>query len=255
MLRLLVLLLAVANLGYWAWADGHLRELGLGPPVEREPERVARQLHPEALKVEPLATSSAPPRPAARAASKGAPAAAAPATAASDTPAAETTAADAALAAASAAAPAQGGSCLQVGVFDARQTEAVRIAAATLPRGSWRIDPVEVQGRWMVYIGKLADADAVATKRAEVRALGVDTDRPGPGFEPGLSLGRFSSEEAAQRALTDLARKGVRTAHVVQERGNAPAFVLRLPAADAALREQLRALRPVFAGRDVRPCS
>ena len=136
-----------------------------------------------------------------------------------------------------------------------RQTEAVRIAAATLPRGSWRIDPVEVQGRWMVYIGKLADADAVATKRAEVRALGVDTDRPGPGFEPGLSLGRFSSEEAAQRALTDLARKGVRTAHVVQERGNAPAFVLRLPAADAALREQLRALRPVFAGRDVRPCN
>ena len=61
MLRLLVLLLVVANLGYWAWADGHLRELGLGPPVEREPERVARQLHPEALKVEPLATSSAPP--------------------------------------------------------------------------------------------------------------------------------------------------------------------------------------------------
>ena len=41
MLRLLVLLLVVANLGYWAWADGHLRELGLGPPVEREPERVA----------------------------------------------------------------------------------------------------------------------------------------------------------------------------------------------------------------------
>ena len=100
-----------------------------------------------------------------------------------------------------------------------------------------------------------APLPANETDVAAVRALGVDTDRPGPGFEPGLSLGRFSSEEAAQRALTDLARKGVRTAHVVQERGNAPAFVLRLPAADAALREQLRALRPVFAGRDVRPCN
>ena len=149
----------------------------------------------------------------------------------------------------------ESGACLQVGAFDDKQIEAVRHAAAALPSGSWRIEQVTLPSRWMVYIGKLADASAVAAKRAEVRALGVDTDRPGPDFEPGLSLGRFSSEEAAQRALTGIAKKGVRSAHVVQDRNKTPSFILRLPAADAAQRAQLRTLHSVLGDREVRPCS
>ncbi|MDR0274616.1 MAG: SPOR domain-containing protein [Burkholderiaceae bacterium] len=262
MLRLFVLLLLIANLGYWAWSGGHFGEAGLGPGREREPERLARQLRPDALTVQPLTGAAAasaggaeggaaalapplpPPMPAPASASAPAPASAAPpiaAAAQAGVPYAPASASD--------------GACLQVGVFDARQTDAVRAAAAALPPGSWRIDQVALPGRWMVYIGKLADDAAVAAKRTEVRALGVDTDRPGPGFEPGLSLGRFASEDAAQRALTEVTRKGVRSARVVQERGNAPAFVLRLPAADAALRDQLRTLRPALAGREARPCS
>jgi len=237
MLRLFVLLLLLANLGYWAWSGGHMREAGLGPAPERDPARLAQQLRPEALTVQPLASSVAAPPP---------PAAPAPA------PSAEAAPPEASVAAAPE--PRNERVCLQVGLFDARQAEAVRVAAATLPPGSWRIDQVALPGRWMVYIGKLAGDSAVAAKRAEVRALGVDTATPGPGFEPGLSLGRFASEEAAQRALTELTRKGVRSARVVQERGNAPAFVLRLPAADAALRDQLRTLRPALAGHEARPC-
>ena len=155
---------------------------------------------------------------------------------------------------AAAAPPAPAGICLQAGVFDEKQIEPVRRAAASLPAGSWRIDSVQLPGRWMVYVGKLADADAVRTKRGELRELGVDTDRPGAALEPGLSLGRFSNEEAAQRALTDLGRKGVRTARVVQERRDTPAYMLRLPSADAALRQQARGLRGALGGKDLREC-
>ena len=146
------------------------------------------------------------------------------------------------------------GVCLQAGVFNEQQADAVRRAAASLPAGSWRLEPVQLPGRWMVYVGKLADADAVRTKRSELRDLGVDTDRPGAALEPGLSLGRFSSEEASQRALTDLGRKGVRTARVVQERRDTPAYLLRLPNADAALRQQVRGLRGALAGKELRGC-
>jgi hypothetical protein len=67
-------------------------------------------------------------------------------------------------------------------------------------------------------------------------------------LEPGLSLGRFSTEEAAQRGLGNLAAKGVRTAKVVQERPDTPGYQLRLPSVDDALRPQLDVLRPAMAG-------
>jgi hypothetical protein len=228
MIGRLVLLLIAANLAWAGWAQGWLRPLGLGPAVQAEPERLARQVRPESLQLQSLRPAAAVPAPSRASAPE-------PATA----PAPEAPAA---------------GVCLQAGTFDASQAEAVRRAAAELPAGSWRIDPVAVPGRWMVYMGRLADADAVRAKRAELRELGVDSDRPGAGLEPGLSLGRFPTEEAAQRALADLGRKGVKTARVVQERRDTPAYVLRLPSADAALRQQARGLRAALAGKDLRAC-
>ena len=112
-----------------------------------------------------------------------------------------------------------------------------------------------VPGRWMVYMGRFADAEAVDKKRAELRALGIAYDRPGATLEPGLSLGRFSSEERAQVALRDLARQGVRTARVVVERAEAKAYTLRLPAVDAQLRTQLDALQGALAGKPLAACN
>ena len=250
----LVVLLLVANVAWFAWSQGWLRVLGLAPTVQAEPERLERQVRPESLTLRPLdAASAAAPAPApASRASRPAPAPApapTPAVPAQPAPAPEPPVA----AAPPPPAPAPG-VCLQAGVFNEQQADAVRRAAASLPAGSWRLEPVQLPGRWMVYVGKLADADAVRTKRSELRDLGVDTDRPGAALEPGLSLGRFSSEEAAQRALTDLGRKGVRTARVVQERRDTPAFMLRLPNADPALRQQVRGLRGALAGKDLRAC-
>ena len=250
----LVVLLLVANVAWFAWSQGWLRVLGLAPTVQAEPERLERQVRPESLTLRPLdAASAAAPAPApASQASRPAPAPApapTPAVPAQPAPAPEPPVA----AAPPPPAPAPG-VCLQAGVFNEQQADAVRRAAASLPAGSWRLEPVQLPGRWMVYVGKLADADAVRTKRSELRDLGVDTDRPGAALEPGLSLGRFSSEEAAQRALTDLGRKGVRTARVVQERRDTPAYLLRLPNADAALRQQVRGLRGALAGKELRGC-
>lgn len=241
MIGRLVLLLIAANLAWAAWSQGWLRPLGLAPERQTEPERLERQLRPESLRIQPLQDAAAPaPR---RAEAPATPTAAAPAAPAS-----------AGAAASGPEAVSAPGVCLQAGAFDDKQIEAVRQAVAALPADSWRIDQVSLPGRWMVYIGKLADAEAVRTKRAELRELGVDTDRPGAALEPGLSLGRFSAQDAAERALADLGRKGVKTARVVQERRDTAAYVLRLPRADAALRQQANGLRGALAGKELRAC-
>ncbi|PWW46893.1 SPOR domain-containing protein [Melaminivora alkalimesophila] len=238
MLRLAVLLLFLANAGYYAWTSGLLREWGFAPAAEGEPERLHQQIAPEELRLLPPALPGAPaPDPAAPPAgptpTNGGPLPTEPpATAAAAAPQA----------------------CLQAGLLDTRQAEALRTALSTWPEGSWALEPVAVAGRWMVYMGRFPDEEFVARKRAELRALGIDYDRPGAAFEPGLSLGRFSTEEAAQRGLVQLGRQGVRSARVVQERPESTSYTLRLPAVDAALRERLPALRPALAGKELRPC-
>lgn len=236
MLRFFVLVLLLANAGYYAWSQGLVREWGLAPASQAEPQRLEQQIQPEALRVGRGKNPPAPP-------SVPVPApTAAPASAVASEPVA--------------AAPVAG-DCLQAGVFDEEQADALRRAAAALPQDSWSLQRTTIAGRWMVYMGRFADADVLAKKRAELRELGVPFDRPNnPSLEPGLALGRFSTEEAAQRGLGNLAAKGVRTARVVQERPDAPGYQLRLPAVSGALRAQVdRTLLPALAGKALRPCA
>jgi len=239
MLRVLVLLLLLANGGYYAWSQGLLRDWGLAPREQAEPQRVGEQLHPEWLRLLPPPGGRPAPPPA-------------PPEAPPPAPASAREAQEAAPSVAAHSAPAE---CLQAGIFDTAQADTLRRAAAALPEGSWRLEPATLPGRWMVYMGRFPDADQLAKKRAELRELGVAYDRPNAALEPGLSLGRFSTEEAAQRGLTILAAKGVRSARVVQERLDMPGFMLRLPEADARLRAQAEGLRGALAGKALRPCS
>ena len=234
MLRLAVIVLLLANAGYYAWSQGLLRPLGYAPQEQSEPQRMNQQIRPETLqilKVNPSKTSSASPS---------------QATAANDSPTPPTTPA--------ASPPADSAECLQAGVFDDRQAEALRTAAAGLPAGSWTLEPTPIPGRWMVYMGRFDDIETLDRKRAELRARKVDHDRAGGTLELGLSLGRFASKEAAERELTNLGTKGVRTARVIQERAEAPGFTLRLPAVNDALRAQLDVLRTAMAGKTMRAC-
>ncbi len=270
MLRFLVLLLLLLNLGYFAWSHGALRALGLAPAETSEPQHQLQQIRPETLQIlrtapaSDAAPASAPSS--ASPSSAAAPASSAPPTDATmDTPA-PATASEAAAKAATVAAPGPAGPaaasgpaaapavCLQAGTFDAHQAETLRKALARWPQGSWTLDPIPVAGRWMVYLGRFPQEDVLDKKKAELHELGIAFDRPGAAWEPGLSLGRYSSEEAAQRALAELRAKGVRTARVVPERPAGTAYVLRLPAVTESLRPQANALRPQLGGRAWRNC-
>ena len=238
MLRLAVIALLLANAGYYAYTQGWLRSAGLVTPEQAEPQRLQQQIRPETLKVLRAqgATNNPTPPPA--------PAAAPAADTAASTPAP------------TAAAPADAGECLQAGVFDEKQATALRTAAASLPQGSWTLEPTPITGRWMIYMGRFDDQDTLDKKRAELRARKVDFDRAGGTLELGLSLGRFSTEEAAQRGLTALNAQGVRTARVIQERQAATGFILKLPAVTDAQRQQwLATLRPAMAGKTLGSCS
>ena len=235
MLRLAVIALLLANAGYYAYTQGWLRSAGLVTPEQAEPQRLQQQIRPETLKVLRTQGSTAAPTP------PTPPAAAADAGASADTAAAP--AADA-------------GECLQAGIFDEKQATALRTAAASLPQGSWTLEPTPITGRWMIYMGRFDDQDTLDKKRAELRARKVDFDRAGGTLELGLSLGRFSTEEAAQRGLTALNAQGVRTARVVLERQAATGFILKLPAVTDAQRQQwLATLRPAMAGKTLGSCS
>ena len=235
MLRLAVIALLLANAGYYAYTQGWLRSAGLAEAEQAEPQRVQQQIRPETLKVLRTQGSTAAPTP----------------------PTPPAAAADAGASATTAAAPAaDAGECLQAGIFDEKQATALRTAAASLPQGSWTLEPTPITGRWMIYMGRFDDQDTLDKKRAELRARKVDFDRAGGTLEPGLSLGRFSTEEAAQRGLTALNAQGVRTARVIQERQAATGFILKLPAVTDAQRQQwLATLRPAMAGKTLGSCS
>ncbi|AOG24957.1 SPOR domain-containing protein [Acidovorax sp. RAC01] len=242
MLRLAVAALLLANAGYYAWTQGFLAQFGLAPEEQSEPQRMNQQIRPETLqilRVNPSKPSAPPP----------APAAAPPAPTGSQSAAP-------APADATAAAAADTAECLQAGVFDDRQAEALRTAAAAgLPAGSWVMDPTPIPGRWMVYMGRFDDIETLDRKRAELRARKVDHDRAGGTLEFGLSLGRFSTKDAAERELASLNTRGVRTARVIQERPDSPGFTLRLPSVNDALRARLDTLRTAMAGKTLRTCA
>lgn len=236
MLRALVLALVLANAAYWAYAQGHWAALGWSPEHaerrQREPERLERQIQPERMRLVVLEKAQepdqAPPTP---------PPPAAPTQQAATT-------------------PAESGRCLQAGPFDATQAERVRSALnALLPDEAWRLDSTGQGARWIVYMGKLANAEAVTRKKGELKYLNVDfREVTTPTLQPGLALGTYSSEAAAQQALADLVPRGIRTARVLQERPDTSQNILKVLAATPAQQQALEGLNDALAGQSWQPC-
>jgi len=229
MLRLLVLLLALANVAYFAWSRGTLAPLGMAPSVQTEPQRLATQIRPEAIRLltadeaQQIENSGSAARP-----GNGA----------------------------SAAADASAPECLQAGLFNEQQTTALRASLEkALPTGSWQFESSAEPTRWIVYMGKYANEDALAKKRSELRQLGVAfRSVNNEALAPGLALASFAVQADADKELARIATKGVRTARVVQERAEARGQILKLAAVDSALRAQLDALKPQLEGKPLRPC-
>lgn len=273
MLRNLVLALVVANVVAWAWGQGALRDLGLpGPMAQAEPERMARQVRPELVRLDVVADGVAAqpvgvvqtepedeegegetaevPLGLAFDAGEALDTPAEPEPEPEPGPEPEDVAADRV---AAAPAPADEIRCLQMGPFEDGELKGLRAAAMTLPEGRWQIDTAELGSRWMAYLGPLASANAVRARRSELETRGIDVDRPGDALEPGLSLGRYATEVSAQRAVSELDRKGVQGVRVVLERPGRSMHTLRLPEADAALRTRVDVLGQTL-GQTVRDC-
>jgi len=220
MLRGLVLLLLLANLGFWAWTQGQLDGIvGVRAQGDREPERLARQVRPEAVRLLPAGAASAP----------------AP------------TGGEAVLA------------CLEAGPYTPAQVGAAEAALqAALPPGSWTSVRTEAPAVWMVYMGRYPNREGLQKKEDELKRMKVPYEelRNAPEFEVGLSLGRFDDKAAAERALAELTQRGVRTARVAQLSAPGVSHMLRIPRADDALWAQVMALKSdALAGKPFGSCS
>lgn len=222
MLRLLALLLVLANGAYYAWSQNALRAWGLERPTQNEPQRLAHQIRPEALKfvsaeeaARIVAVAATPP------------------------------------------APPAAGVCLQAGLFGDAEAALLRSRAeAALPAGRWSLEPASTPGRWIVYMGRYPNAEQVDRKRGELRSLHVPFDAPGnPALEPGLSLGSYPSQADANAGLAALTQRGVRTAKVVEQRPAVKGLMLKLPSVDDGLRPALQTLAPALAGHALQPCA
>ena len=221
-LRLAVLLLLLLNLSYFFWSEGMLRGAGLGPTVQTEPQRLARQIKPDAVQLRK-------------------PEAAMP---------------DSAASAASASTAGPAGECLEAGPFDEAQSVALRRAASdVLPASAWTLVPALTPARWIVYIGQYSSPVTIENKRAELAALKISVEPlTNPELELGLSLGHFETRAAAAAALEALKKRGLRKALVVQEQPELPGVVLRVRLSNGLARAQLSGLTPALAGKDWLPC-
>ena len=215
------MLLVLANSLYFAWSHGYLAAYGFAPATQSEPQRLAQQIRPEAMRVSTLTEP--------RAASP-------PAVLAPAEPAAE---------------------CLQTGVYSDAQSEKLAAALSiALPAGSWALETAVEPARWIVYMGRYADSDAAAKKKNELRGRGVASELvSGAPLAPGLSLGAYATEIEANAELSLVSRRGVKTAKVKQERAELRGQRLKLPVVNAALRNQLDGLKPQLAGKTLQACT
>jgi hypothetical protein len=218
MLRFFVLLLILANGAYFAWAGGHLAGMGLAPSLQTEPQRLQAQIKPEALRLlSPLEAKR--------------------------------------IEAMAAVPPPPAPECLQSALLDAAQASAVKAAVASLPTGSFSLQEASEPARWIVYMGKYANADALAKKKTELRDLNISYESlKNQSLEPGLSLGLFATQQQANTGMAQLTTRGVRTAKVVQESPERKGQILKLPAVDDTLRPQLEGLRSVLGASALVAC-
>ncbi len=248
MLRL-VLLLVLANAGYFAWSQGLLAPYGFAPATQSEPQRLAQQIRPDMLRIlTPLET---------RRLEDSTPAVAAQAPASAPTAEASSPVAVAATPAASAPSAAAATQCLQAGLFSEEQAASLRKRlSSALPAGSWTLERSIEPVRWVVYMGKYNSPETLNKKKNELRQLGVAVEPlNNPALEPGLSLGSFTSPGDADAALTRIAARGVRTARVVQILDESRGQKLKLAAVDATLRAKLKTIQAELGGKSFQACS
>ena len=218
MLRFFVLALVLINGIFFVWSQGLLIDIGFAPAQQTEPQRVNQQINPDAIQLLNVQEQRQI-ETAVRLSAK----------------------------------PTE---CLQAGVFDETQALALREALTTsFAAGSWVLESAEVPARWIVYMGKFANDEAVARKRNVLTGLRLKFEPlTNPELQLGLSLGVFQTKADAEAELSALNRRGVRTARVLLERAQTSGLTLRLPATNDAMRARLEAFKPLLGDKQLQPC-
>ena len=224
-MRAFFLLLLLANVGFFAWANFFSEG-----NAQSDPRPLARQVAPEKLRVLPAnAPQKTPPAPSAT--SKLAP---------------------------EGVASAPGKTCVEWGSFAAtdaaRATEAL---APLVPGARLQQRQADENAGWWVFLPPRGGRPEAQKKAAELKALGVDdyfiVQEEGP-QRFAVSLGIFKTEAAAASRLEALRAKGVKTAQVGARETAVPKTWLQVRQADDALVAKLREIAQPFAGTEVREC-
>ncbi len=218
-MRALLVLLVLANLGFFALSRGWLEPfVGLSTQHEREPQRLAAQLNAQSVRVlDPNAAGSA-----------------------------LATAIDAPL-------------CLQAGPFTAEQIDAAQawLQQAQIPATAWSRTRTETPGQWQVVLGPFPAPDALRRRRDALQRQGFEVEEIGTasGEPSALAFGRFDEPAAAEAALSRLRQRGLSGASVVTLSPPSTQHWLRVAQADVALRERLAQLPQAAAGAGFVPCA
>lgn len=237
-MRALFLLLVAANLAFFAWSRYYAAPDGAS---DAEPAR--RQVKPESIRLlagpELAGLPLLKPRPVEEAAQSGS--------------------GDAARGASGdAARKAAGGNCAEWGGF----------SVAEAPRAEQTLEPLALGARlsqrrseekagWWVFIPPQGNRPAAQKKTAELKALGIDDYfilQEENNMRWAVSLGVFSSEDAAKARLEALRAKGVRSAQTGERDTQVTKIWFQLRGADAATQTRLKGLAQALPGTEVRDC-
>ena len=245
LLRLFVFALLAANGLFYAWSHGHLSAWGLAKPTQSEPYRITEQIEPERIVIRPVNNTATAPAPT--------PTTVAPAVTAALSPGPSPTTPN------PTTAPAPT-SCVMAGVFNDQQSRILKQALdAKLPDLRWRFDTLSLPARWIVYMGQYANNDQRDLKKKQLDHIKVHFEvLTEANLEPGLSLGSHTSQAAANQALQQLVKQGVRTARVLQETPEQKGQSLIIPAINDLNRAKLNtvyaALATLLANKPLSVC-
>jgi hypothetical protein len=216
--RAFVLLLVLANLVLYAWQRGWLGE---SIPAGREPQRLARQIDPQAIRL--LTEEEARRlREQARAAAK------------------------------------QELVCLELGDFDADAAARVRPRLDALDLGD-RLSALAVDPSvwYLVYLPPLT-SPAIARRTIEelqrggVQDVAVIQDQSS--LQNGISLGRFRDPVLAQKRQAEIRQRGFDKVQIATRPGSGLTR-FRIQAADAALAQRLADLQTEFGATRLAACA
>lgn len=220
-MRVMFLLLVLANLGFFAWA----RFLGTDGEL-RDPRPLQRQVAAEQIRILSARELGAmtPVKPEA------------------PKPAAD----------------AEPRACIEWGSFTVTDAPRAEKALEPLALGTRLAQrrTEEVAG-WWVYLAPQGNRPTATKKALELKAIGIDdyfVVLEEGRWRWAISLGVFKTEEAANSRLAMLRSKGVRTALLGQRETQVQKVLFQVRGADTALAERLGELAQAFPGSELKDC-